>query len=1128
MQWPLFSTLIFVLLCGVTFAAPAVDLGRQNVEAVATLEKRAEPVVTTTAADNTPSQTSTAATTNTNDAATTATATATTATNTTSTTTSNTSNSSYIATTIPSLDGSTGSTSASENGAKQKYSGGLPIQPQITPALGVGGIILLLSGAAQAIIGIRKQWVHIFLSTAFSAALGVTVLIVYVMNPPVSNAVQGGYLVAVFFTGAVFGGLALVFREITEGLGCLLGGFCMGMWFLTVKPGGLVTDSGAKTGFIIAFTVGFWCLSFSHYTRSYGLVLCTAFSGATALVLGIDCYSRAGLKEFWLYVWGLNDDMFPLNTNTYPVTRNIRVELAVIIIITAFGVIAQMRLWKVIKERRAKEETSRKEAERKNEEAEAEVGRQLEEKNLRERTEWENIYGNGAAGKEPSLTETAVAEDSRRGSEGFESSTNEKGASFEMKDIPAPDQSTGASDSGRNLDAVEEDDTEALEEHQDGQTSQPPDQQTPPEPENERPPTARPVTMWPEPNLREDNDSEHGAVVGSEPGTPRSKRVSGRSLMNRLSWHSGNGPKLNEQSQSQEALVVQDDENSSVAGVVDDISSGCPSIVSDIHSDAGDQAEEEDKEAGTVANGLPTKNVLAEVTEAGLNSQAPRATPIEDETAMITPPSGTGDGENDEPTQRANGFQIHQDDETYSQAAETNNQDVSQPKKAEAFELRVQPKSQEAPSNEDVIEQDMKGENIQQNDLENELPAADNAQGEVEEDSRPPDAEEAEHEYDSASQAKGLGRRESPRLNVSTVKNIPEQTSRVVHSFRTNEWAKHLAYAEMPEIEPIQLDNELPESSAETGESAAPVHVEGLLQTPLNAHPLPVMNSPEQTPACPEQPRRQSDAAPEVPRSKTRNSMHRMSGARSPPPMARNVSSASLLPRQERDEKAGPRRSTSTPFLTVSTPHEEQDTSDSPRWSGPPPLLAVRETMVRNRMSSTSLRYDPYASRSQSRLSLADPTPIASPPIPEERDEAIGAASPEDEDDLPLSKRRALLQRQTMQSPSAASLQSIEPARSPPRNPPDSGRPAAVMAAWRQSVREDLSHRRDPLSQPSSPATPASPDRPRGHWGSVQQMHDTSAAKVENTIAERMQRGSMTDLHRQAMRRMQASANRKL
>lgn len=134
------------------------------------------------------------------------------------------------------------------------------------------------------------------------------------MSPPVSNAVQGGYLVAAFFTGAVFGGLSLVFREICEGLGCLLGGFCLSMWLLALKSGGLLTASGPKAGMIIAFTVGFYSLSFSHYTRPYGLIGCTSFAGATALVLGIDCYSRAGLKEFWLYIWGRLNISFRFQT----------------------------------------------------------------------------------------------------------------------------------------------------------------------------------------------------------------------------------------------------------------------------------------------------------------------------------------------------------------------------------------------------------------------------------------------------------------------------------------------------------------------------------------------------------------------------------------------------------------------------------------------------------------------------------------------------------------------------------------------------------------------------------------------------------------------------------------------
>ena len=129
-------------------------------------------------------------------------------------------------------------------------------------------------------------------------------LIIYVMNPPISHAVQGAYFVAIFIPGVLFGAGSIVFKDVTEGLGCLLGGFCLSMWFLVLKPGGLIATIGGRAIFIGIFCVAVFALSFSHYTRPYGLIGATSFAGATAIVLGIDCFSRAGLKEFWIYIWG--------------------------------------------------------------------------------------------------------------------------------------------------------------------------------------------------------------------------------------------------------------------------------------------------------------------------------------------------------------------------------------------------------------------------------------------------------------------------------------------------------------------------------------------------------------------------------------------------------------------------------------------------------------------------------------------------------------------------------------------------------------------------------------------------------------------------------------------------------
>jgi len=132
------------------------------------------------------------------------------------------------------------------------------------------------------------------------------------MNPPVSNAVQGAFFVAALVTGLIAGALSLIFTEVTEGLGCLLGGFCLSMWFLVLKPGGIIDSTTGRAIFIGVFSFAGFSLSFSHYTRTYGLIVCIAFAGATITILGIDCFSRAGLKEFWLYLWSGSYSVLPL------------------------------------------------------------------------------------------------------------------------------------------------------------------------------------------------------------------------------------------------------------------------------------------------------------------------------------------------------------------------------------------------------------------------------------------------------------------------------------------------------------------------------------------------------------------------------------------------------------------------------------------------------------------------------------------------------------------------------------------------------------------------------------------------------------------------------------------------
>ncbi|KAI7234634.1 hypothetical protein KC330_g4707 [Hortaea werneckii] len=132
------------------------------------------------------------------------------------------------------------------------------------------------------------------------------------MNPPVSDAIQGAYMVAAVITGLIFGALALIFKEVTEGLGCLL---------------------------------------------------------------------------------DLNDKEFPINTNTYPITRGIKVEIACTFILFVFGVLSQLKIWKIVRERRAKKVAEKTREDEDRNELEEAVGREIETNNVRDRARWEAVYG---------------------------------------------------------------------------------------------------------------------------------------------------------------------------------------------------------------------------------------------------------------------------------------------------------------------------------------------------------------------------------------------------------------------------------------------------------------------------------------------------------------------------------------------------------------------------------------------------------------------------------------------------------------------------------------------------------------------------------------------------------------
>ncbi|KAI2785421.1 hypothetical protein F4815DRAFT_490535 [Daldinia loculata] len=337
--------------------------------------------------------------------------------------------------------------------------GELPLQPRLTPGWGVSGAIMLITGIVYALVGIKNTRLHTFFSSAYLASLCVAVLIVYVMNPPISDAIQGAYVVAAVCAGLLLGGAATIFKELTEGLGCLLGGFCFSMWLLTLREGGLLPTTTGKVIFISAFTIAGFAFYFSHYTRPYALIGLMSFAGATVTVLGIDCFSRVGLKEFWAYIWNLNDNLFPLEATTYPLTKGIKVEIAIIIVLTILGLISQFKLWRVIQEHRARRFEERAEFQRMRDEEEASVGRRVEEDNKRERRQWETTYGDLPTPSSPTVSRDSGVGEIENEKKGQFTQTNvqpvspsetENENAIEMTDLPSEDNTS--SEIGKHLD----------------------------------------------------------------------------------------------------------------------------------------------------------------------------------------------------------------------------------------------------------------------------------------------------------------------------------------------------------------------------------------------------------------------------------------------------------------------------------------------------------------------------------------------------------------------------------------------------------------------------------------------------------------------------------------------------
>lgn len=999
----------------------------------------------------------------------------------------------------------------------------------------------MITGVVYTLVGIKNKWLHIYISAAYLASLAVTVLILYVMNPPVSNAIQGAYVVAVVMTGLILGGGAIIFTEMTEGLGCLLGGFCFSMWLLVLQPGGLLTTTSGKAIFIASFTVAGFSTSFSHRTRPYGLIVLISFAGATTLILGIDCFSRAGLKEFWAYLWALNNNLFPLGATSYPLTRGMKVEIASIVIIFLAGVISQMKLWKIIKERRSQRAAERLNDERTNEQEEENVGRRIERANAEARGQWEAVYGDKDTTRStiPSTRDSGVGDmdSQKKGPTSTVASVKEE-ENIEMADMSSTTPKTGA-----GLVMADKDGGPIT-------VRVAPDIDHPPKLDRVEPPVVKsPILASPRNSTSQTPEEEKIWVIGND-GEARLERKASQ----RLSKRSSNGvPKI-----VPLPFKVPDED------FADDRSS--------VATFADEDATERKRRSRHLSAGSMILRKLSQRSHASLRSprspmsnrnsrnftigEGPSAEElviprggIEDDGASSI--AATMDGLSDDDELRSVRSSMHQAPDTTEVAEPAEGSEIVLPKDVEKPVL--EPESTKHRS--DQVTEDVKPESAAK-EIVSEVPQNPTTSADPK-----PDLElVAPKLKKSASNVSAI---ESKPSSI-TKERLPAQLSRVVMSYRTNEWAKHLSQADAPDLEDLKLAEDVVEEQSSTpAEAAAPVKVEELQQTAetanleqpsrshsqLSAHqPAPIRSNSN--------PSRTTENPPVLERSDSTTSAY----LTPPDGLNRTLSQQSLSSLKSASNPSIPRgfRSVSGHAISqpiVESPIEEQFSSQSNIPSGGKvsnpsvlygtagTLISKRDSMIRQKYASTATLSTPQNPSYRYPTSSQTTIPYHSGPTSRAQSDAGSTYNysntnavlyDQDDDNMSLSARRELIRQSSLHN---SNPNLPLPSHSTPSLPQpqiyDSHQPQRQfsgpspiareqqLASWRASVQSDL----------ASHAPQRNAIERQSHlWAERLEVEKRKAEEErrrvlrEGAFDERMRRGDMLGAHREALRRMQRGA----
>ncbi|PFH54771.1 hypothetical protein AMATHDRAFT_52661 [Amanita thiersii Skay4041] len=233
----------------------------------------------------------------------------------------------------------------------------ITLDTRLDPAFGVLGAILILTGLPSAFWGHKNRWTSFFLIGFYSFSLACIVLILKfgvlpAVNPP-SKTLRGMFVLASAVAGVAGGAISIFFWKAARyGIGGW-GGFAVALWIQCFRDGGVITPIGFRWILYIGCAVVGFTLCTIPRIHYHVLLVSTAFVGSSAFILGIDCYTTAGLKEF--YIWNLGfRTLFPKFTNNgiqFPVTQTMQIELGLIGAVALMGIAVQLRILTVLQKK---------------------------------------------------------------------------------------------------------------------------------------------------------------------------------------------------------------------------------------------------------------------------------------------------------------------------------------------------------------------------------------------------------------------------------------------------------------------------------------------------------------------------------------------------------------------------------------------------------------------------------------------------------------------------------------------------------------------------------------------------------------------------------------------------------